>query len=95
MLPELCVTEGMAMSLADWVRRPGGPRVLVAGSFHHGDRHGGGDDDASDQYRRNTALTWVRGHDEPLRHDKVSAADRPVVEDIQPQAWPGLGYAST
>ena len=34
-LPELCVTEDLAMSLQRWVRRPDGPRLLVAGSYHH------------------------------------------------------------
>jgi 8-oxo-dGTP pyrophosphatase MutT (NUDIX family) len=86
-LPELCVTEQLAFELEDWVRRPNGPQLLVAGSYHHGDDHGQG---CPPHRRRNTALAWVRGHDEPLTHDKHSPADRPVIEDIQPEGWPEL-----
>lgn len=84
-LPELCVTEDVAEHLRGWVQRPDGPRLLVAGSYHHED--GPGD---SPRRRRNTALAWVRGCDRPLTHDKHSPADRPVTEDIQPQGWPEL-----
>jgi 8-oxo-dGTP pyrophosphatase MutT (NUDIX family) len=84
-LPELSVTEELAEGLHEWVRRPDGPRVLVAGSYHQETRV----DDASSR-RRNTAIAWVRGHDYPLTHDKYSPADRPVVEDIQPDGWPEL-----
>jgi 8-oxo-dGTP pyrophosphatase MutT (NUDIX family) len=87
LLPELCVTERLARDLEYWVRRAGGPRLLVAGSFHHEDEHGL---DQPVSRRRNTAMTWLRGHDGPLLHDKHSPADRPVVEDIQPQGWPEL-----
>ncbi|MGW5723393.1 NUDIX domain-containing protein [Amycolatopsis sp. NPDC003865] len=80
-LPELCVTEELAEHLRDWVHRPDGPRLLVAGSYHH---------EGSPRRRRNTALAWVRGCDRPLTHDKHSPADRPVTEDIQPQGWPEL-----
>ena len=88
-LPELCVDEALARALEDWVRRPDGPRLLVAGSYHHEDPpdpttgHGPG-------RRRNTAMVWVRGWDRPLVHDKHSPADRPVYEDLQPQGWPEL-----
>jgi len=87
LLPELCLTEEMALELEDWVRRPDGPRLLIAGSFHHEDPHG---DEPSERRRRNTAIAWVRGHASPLTHDKHSPGDRPVVEDIQPQGWPEL-----
>ena len=84
-LPELSVTEAIAEQLADWVRRPGPLRLLVAGSYHHVDVDTGGRG-----RHRNTAIAWVRGHDQPLTQDKHSPADRPVVEDIQPQGWPEL-----
>lgn len=86
-LPELSVTEPMARSLEHWVRGPDGPRVLVTGSFH---AESANDDDnpAGATRRRNRALTWVRGSDRPLVHDKHSPADRPVREDIAPQGWP-------
>lgn len=81
-LPELCVTESLARHLQDWVRRADGPRLLVAGSYHHA--HG------VPPRRRNTAIAWVRGHDQPLTHDKHSPAEQPILEDIQPQGWPEL-----
>ncbi len=87
-LPELAVTEAMAGSLEDWVRRPDGPRVLVAGSYHHQDSHPTGA--GSTTRRRNTAVTWVRGYEAPLLHDKHSPGDRPILEDIQPDGWPEL-----
>ena len=86
-LPELCVTEAQALELEDWVRRPGGLQLLVAGSYHHENEHG---PDHLPHRRRNTAIGWVRGHDQPLTHDKHSPADRPVIEDIQPDGWPEL-----
>jgi 8-oxo-dGTP pyrophosphatase MutT (NUDIX family) len=85
--PELCLTESLAAELRDWVRRADGPRLLVAGTYHHLDQT---PDGGSPPRRRNTAVTWVRGHNEPLRHDKHSPGDRPIVEDIQPQGWPEL-----
>ena len=84
-LPELSVTEELAMGLREWVQRPDGPRVLVAGSYHQETRT-----DEAPGRRRNTAIGWVRGHEQPLTHDKYSPADRPVVEDIQPDGWPEL-----
>ena len=84
-LPELCVTDDLAQHLRGWVERADGPQLLVAGSYHHED--GLAD---SPRRRRNTALAWVRGRDQPLTHDKHSPADRPVREDIQPQGWPEL-----
>jgi hypothetical protein len=86
-LPELCVTAERARELHGWVRRPDGPDLLVAGSYHHEDHHDG---DALPRRRRNTALVWARGHDQPITHDKHSAADAPIMEDIQPQGWPEL-----
>lgn len=85
-LPELCVTEKLALGLSEWVARPGGPRVLVAGSFHHAGSAGNG----APPRRRNTAMAWVRGHPTPLTQDKHSPADLPVIEDIQPAGWPEL-----
>ena len=85
-LPELCVTEQLAMGLKEWVRRPDGPRLLVAGSYHREQETDG----VLPARRRNTAIGWVRGHDRPLTHDKYSPADRPVLEDIQPDGWPEL-----
>jgi hypothetical protein len=90
-LPELCVTESLAAKLRDWVCRPGGPRLLVAGSYHHedpdsaaeGGRQGG-------PRRRNTAVAYLRGCQAPLTEDKHSPADRPVNEDMQPSGWPQL-----
>ncbi|MGW3938502.1 NUDIX domain-containing protein [Streptomyces sp. NBC_00024] len=84
-LPELSVTASLARRLRAWVQRPDGPRLLVTGSYHHQDAPGG---EPARRRRHNTALVWVRGHDQPLLHDKHSPADRPVVEDIQPQGWP-------
>ena len=88
-LPELCVTEDLAWELAEWVRRPDGPRVLVAGSYHHEDPAPAGADGRPGR-RRNTAAAWVRGLDHPLLHDKHSPADQPVDEDLQPAGWPEL-----
>ena len=85
-LPELCVTEELATGLREWVQRPDGPRVLVAGSYHREAPVG----DESRARRSNTAIAWVRRHDRPLTHDKYSPADRPVTEDIQPDGWPEL-----
>lgn len=87
LLPELCVDEALAWELHDWVRRPGGPRLLVAGSYHHQVPMRAGTDHAAGR-RLNTAVAWVRGHERPLLHDKHSPADRPVHEDIQPHGWP-------
>jgi 8-oxo-dGTP pyrophosphatase MutT (NUDIX family) len=87
LLPELSVTEQLAFELQGWTCRPGGPQLLVAGSYHHADEHamtGGA------PRRRNTAIGWVRGHHDPLTHDKHSPADQPVAEDIQPDGWPEL-----
>ena len=84
-LPELCLTDQLADGLHEWVRRPGGPQVLVTGSYHQETPV----DDAPGR-RRNTAVAWVRGYDHPLTHDKYSPADRPVIEDIQPDGWPEL-----
>lgn len=81
-LPELCVTESMARRLQDWVTRADGPRLLIAGSYHHG----GG----PRERRTNTAVGWARGHNRPLVHNKYSPAEHPVVEDIQPQGRPEL-----
>ncbi|MFF7643965.1 NUDIX domain-containing protein [Streptomyces canus] len=83
-LPELSVTASVARRLRSWVQRPDGPRLLVAGSYHHADATA----QEAGRRRRNTAMAWVRGHEGPLLHDKHSPADRPVVEDIQPQGWP-------
>ena len=85
-LPELCVTEQLAWELEKWVRLPDGPRLLVAGSYHQVSDTG----NLLPARRRNTAVAWVRGIDQPLTHDKFSPADRPVVEDIQPDGWPEL-----
>ncbi|WP_205730013.1 NUDIX domain-containing protein [Blastococcus sp. TF02-8] len=87
-LPELCVTEALAWELSGWVRRADGPRVLVAGSYHHEDPPPGAS--AQPARRRNTAVAWVRGLDRPLLHDKHSPADQPVDEDLQPDGWPEL-----
>jgi 8-oxo-dGTP pyrophosphatase MutT (NUDIX family)/predicted amidohydrolase len=90
-LPELCVTESLAAQLQQWTCRADGPRLLVAGSYHH-------DDDDRDPAgaaklgprRRNTAIAYLRGCAAPLTQDKHSPADRPVNEDIQPPGWPQL-----
>ena len=82
-LPELSVTEGLAVELQTWVARPGPLRLLVAGSFHHADT-------AAPARRANRAMAWVRGHPSPLTHDKHSPADHPVTEDITPRGWPEL-----
>ena len=91
-LPELCVTESIAAQLQDWTRRADGPRMLVAGSYHHADAHPARASDVGvDQpRRRNTAVGYLRGCELPLIHDKHSPADRPVHEDIEPQGWPQL-----
>ena len=59
--------------------------ILAAGSYHQETRV-----DEAPGRRRNTAVAGVRGHDHPLTHNKYSPADRPVVEDIQPDSWPQL-----
>lgn len=86
-LPELCLTEEIAMALAQWVRRPDGPSLVIAGSFHHDDRHA---QELGQPRRRNTAIAWLRGHDKPLVHDKHSPGDRPILEGIEPEGWPEL-----
>ncbi|MCY0906406.1 NUDIX domain-containing protein [Arthrobacter sp. H14-L1] len=91
-LPELCVTESLAARLQDWTCRADGPRLLVAGSYHHDDAHPGTDPDGRDgpPRRRNTAIAYLRGCPAPLTQDKHSPADMPLNEDIQPQGWPQL-----
>lgn len=79
-LPELSTTGPIARDLEAWVRRDDGPRLLVAGSHHH----------REDGRRTNTAVTWLRGHTQPLVHDKHSPGDRPRPEGIEPQGWPEL-----
>ncbi|WP_404380345.1 NUDIX domain-containing protein [Knoellia locipacati] len=86
-LPELCLTEEIALELQEWVRRPDGPGLLIAGSFHHEDPH---DQEPGQPRRRNTAIAWMRGHEQPLLHDKHSRGNRPILEDIQPEGWPEL-----
>lgn len=81
-LPELAVSAALACDLQSWVRRPGGLRLLVAGS-HHADAHDG-------TRRRNTAVAWLRGSDAALQQDKHSPADRPVHEDLHYDGWPEL-----
>ena len=84
-LPELSTTARIAAELESWVRRDDGPDLVVAGSYHHvtEDTEGGG-------RRANTAIAWLRGHDQPLTHDKHSPGDLPAAEGIQPQGWPEL-----
>jgi len=91
-LPELCVTESLATQLGEWTSRANGPRLLVAGSYHHDDAHRPGETHphGGPWRRRNTAVAYVRGYPLPLMHDKHSPADRPVAEDIEPQGWPQL-----
>jgi 8-oxo-dGTP pyrophosphatase MutT (NUDIX family) len=90
-LPELCVTESLAAMLQDWTCRAGGPRLLVAGSYHHQDPHPAAEDGGqAGPRRRNTAIAYLRGCQAPLTQDKHSPADRPVNEDIQPAGWPQL-----
>lgn len=86
-LPELCLTEEIAFELAAWVRRPDGPALLIAGSFHHDDHHA---QELDRSRKRNTAVAWLRGHDKPLVHDKHSPGDEPILEGIEPEGWPEL-----
>ena len=88
-LPELCVTEALAMELAEWVRRPNGLRLLLAGSYHREDEPTRNSPDGV-RRRRNTAVAWVRGHQQPLTQDKHSPADHPIHEDINPPGWPEI-----
>ena len=81
-LPELATTEPIAWKLESWVRRPDGPRLVVAGSYHHRQTATG--------RRVNTSMSWLRGHDLPLLHDKHSPGDLPKPEGIEPQGWPEL-----
>ena len=81
-LPELATTEPLAWKLESWVRRPDGPRLLVAGSYHHRQVATG--------RRVNTSMSWLRGHDLPLLHEKHSPGDLPKPEGIEPQGWPEL-----
>ena len=80
-LPELAVTPSMSDALQTWVTRPDGPALLVGGSCHYNDPDG---------RRRNRSMCWVRGRPDPVVHDKFSAADRPVREDIEPEAHPEI-----
>lgn len=91
-LPELCVTQSIAARLQDWTHRADGPRLLVAGSYHHEDTHPTGADEphVRPPRRRNTAVAYVRNSPSPLTNDKHSPADQPVSEDIQPQGWPQI-----
>lgn len=82
-LPELAVTSKLAVDLADWVRRPGRLRLLVAGSYHEAAP-------ADPERRTNRALGWVRDYPGPLVHEKHSPADHPVIEDITPTGRPEL-----
>lgn len=82
-LPELAVTESIAVQLERWVRDPGPLRLLIAGSHHHARP-------AAPGRRANRAIGWVRGHPVPLVADKHSPADRPVAEDITPTGWPEI-----
>lgn len=84
-LPELSVTPTLASRLRSWVERDDGPRLLVAGSYHMTDRRGG-----PTASRHNVAVAWVRGCDQPIEHYKHSPADRPLLEDIQPEPRPEL-----
>jgi 8-oxo-dGTP pyrophosphatase MutT (NUDIX family) len=85
-LPELCVTEDLAVELQQWVRRPNGLRLLVVGSYHHHDNGSG----PYPGRKRNTALVWARGYERPFTHDKHSPGESPIAEDIQPSGWPEL-----
>lgn len=80
-LPELAVPPELADELRDLVRRPGGVRLIVAGAHHRVDGTGG---------RHNTAVAWLRGSPVPLRQDKHSPADSPVVEDLRHDGWPEI-----
>lgn len=84
-LPELSVTPAMASRLHRWVERDDGPRLLVAGSYHTADHRRG-----RPPGRHNIAVAWARGHEQPIEHYKHSPADRPLLEDIQPEARPEL-----
>jgi hypothetical protein len=67
----------LAVQLQDWTCRPDGPRLLVAGSYHHEDA--GTTADGGGQVgprRRNTAIACLRGCSAPLIQDKHSPADR-------------------
>lgn len=80
-LPELAVPPELADELQDVVGRPGGVRLIVAGAHHRVDADGG---------RHNTAVAWLRGSAVPLRQDKHSPADSPVVEDLRHAGWPEI-----
>ncbi len=86
-LPELCVTEELAIELQSWVQRADGPRLLVVGSYHHQNTDEIG---PLRNRKRNTALLWARGYDQPFTHDKHSPGESPIDEDIQPSGWPEL-----
>lgn len=90
-LPELCVTAELAAQLQAWTCRPDGPKLLVAGSYHHEDPHVAVEGSGHSQpRRRNTAIAFLRDWPAPMIHDKHSPADSPVNEDIQPSGWPEL-----
>ena len=80
-LPELSVTPDISDALQSWVTRPDGPSLLVCGSHHY---------NGIDGQRHNQSICWVRGRPTPLTHDKFSAADQPVREDIDPPSHPEL-----
>lgn len=85
-LPELATTKAGAAAVESWVRRDDGPDLIVTGSYHEVVTGSAGEPGR----RVNTALTWLRGHEQPLVHHKHSPGDRPRPEGIQPQGWPEL-----
>lgn len=93
-LPELCVTESLAARLQDWTCRADGPRLLVAGSYHHDDAHPGADQDGRQgpPRRRNTAIAFLRGCPSPLTQDKHSRPTCRLLKTSNRKA--GLSYAS-
>jgi len=84
-LPELSVTPTLAEGLRQWVDRPGGPRLLVAGSYH-----ALGPNLADRAARQNLSLTWARSLPDPLISAKHSPATHPYLEDFRPPGRPEL-----
>jgi len=84
-VPELSVTPPLAQGLRTWVDRPGGPRLVVAGSYHItvprlSGRAG----------RQNLSLTWARSQADPLISAKNSPATHPYIEDFRPPGRPEI-----
>lgn len=84
-LPELSVTESLALSLEHWVRDPAGPRLLVAGSCHN-ESVGRGEPPTAGRHDFGGTPRW-RGCGEATSRWSTTSTPPP---SIRPQGWPEL-----